>query len=58
MVEELSAIVNKCELFPLGAVDGGLMTLLSRHGSTLSSNVWGKIEANSKLSGMRLELAL
>jgi AP-3 complex subunit mu len=49
MVEELKAIVNK---------SGGLATARSRtypsihrHGTTLTSSVWGKIETNAKLSG-------
>jgi AP-3 complex subunit mu len=51
MVEELKAIVNKLDLLVVRVLG---LSFLSRHGTTLSSSVWGKIETNAKLSGAGL----
>jgi hypothetical protein len=50
MVEELKAIVNKLD-FSSHIFEHFAHTDILRHGTTLTSGVWGKIETNVKLSG-------
>lgn len=50
VVEELKAIVNKCASM-LHSFVPVLIVYFARHGTTVSSNVWGRIETNAKLSG-------
>ena len=53
MVEELSAVVNRYTFSFDHGISISMLHSFCRNGTTLMSNVWGKIETNAKLSGMQ-----